>query len=179
MNKKIESAIHRIKYYDLFNNEFFRDSIPTKTGKFFNSIEIIKNEATTFDVCYNHLLSFLNKIEVNHLLPDKLIWEYDRVGYDPFSYSVEYDLTLLQNKDFFIRGRVEEDYYFFREDVILNNFLFVSFTSSKKEDFDICLAHFDANVALLNKQYEKAYYKFSVPQNYSELFEIEINQELK
>ena len=49
----------------------------------------------------------------------------------------------------------------------------------EKEDFDICLAHFDANVALLNKQYEKAYYKFSVPQNYSELFEIEINQELK
>ena len=179
MNKKIESAVNRLKYHDLFTNEYFRDTKHTDTGKFFNSIEVIKNEATTFDACYQHLLAFLKTIDVNHLLPEKLTWEYDRVGYDPFSYSDEYDLTLLQNKDYFIRGRVEEDTYFFREDVILNNFLFVSFTSSKKEDFDLCFVHFDANLEILKKEYQKAYYKLSVPENYSELFEKEINQELK
>jgi hypothetical protein len=30
-------------------------------GNFFNSIEIIKNEATTFDACYQYLLEFLKK----------------------------------------------------------------------------------------------------------------------
>ena len=39
-------------------------------GNFFNSIEIIKNEATIFDACYQHLLAFLKKIDVNHLLPE-------------------------------------------------------------------------------------------------------------
>ena len=31
----------------------------------------------------------------------------------------------------------------------------------------------------ITKEYQKAYYKFSVSENYSELFEKEINQELK
>ncbi len=70
MNKKIESAVYRLKYHDLFSNEYFRDTKLTGTGKFFNSIEIIKNEATTFDACYQNLLAFLKKIDVNHLLPE-------------------------------------------------------------------------------------------------------------
>jgi hypothetical protein len=70
MNKKIESAVNRLKYHDLFINEYFRDTKLTATGKFFNSIEIIKNEATTFDACYQHLHAFLKKIDVNHLLSE-------------------------------------------------------------------------------------------------------------
>ena len=175
MNKKIESAIDRLKHSELFKNDYFGDCSPTSSGNFFKDIEIIKNEATTFDICYSRLLALLKLIEVEHLLPDKLPWKYDRVAYDPFSYSVEYDLTLLQNKDYFIRGRVEEDTYFFREDVILINFIFVSFTSSKKEDFDICFVFFDANVKLLNKEYQKAYYKLSVHEIYKSTFEQAIN----
>jgi len=39
-------------------------------GNFFNSIEIIKNEATTFDSCCQYLLAFLKKIDIIHLLPE-------------------------------------------------------------------------------------------------------------
>ena len=70
MNKKIESAVNRLKSHDLFTNEYFRDTKFTDTEKFFNSIEVIKNEATTFDACYQHLLVFLKTIDINNLLPE-------------------------------------------------------------------------------------------------------------
>jgi hypothetical protein len=35
MNKKIESSVNRLKYHDLFINEYFRDTKLTGTGKFF------------------------------------------------------------------------------------------------------------------------------------------------
>ncbi len=157
-----------------FKNSYFKDFEITKTGDFFNNIKVVRNETVTFDNCYNHLLETLNTIDIKHCLPDKIDWDYERVGYDPLCFNDLFDTT-MQGNDYDICGHVEQYYYYDRKDVIINNFLHISFTTSKNETFEICFAFFGATVSILSKVLDKAYYKFSVPKNHEELFELAIN----
>ncbi len=157
-----------------FSNSYFKNFKPTKTGNFFNIINVTRNETNTFDNSYIQLLELLKALHIEHSLPEKISWGYERVGYESFCYSDQFDAS-MQSNDFDIYGHVEEDYYYDRKDVVINNFLNISFTNSKNEVFEICFAFFGATVSILNKVIDKGYYDFSVPENYNAMFEKAIN----